>query len=180
MRLPGQSKIERGTPYEVIESDGVQGERYPVEYVKAFNEGYLFLYKRGVFTERVYAGRKYRPLRVGQVWWIGKNRGNNSAALLLDDTEILRPPDLRPELPWFATTELIKENGHYLARVENAVAVVGCSTDPDCPGEDLSRLVSADMVGIASKATRKASMTWLFIGIGVVVVIAILAYIMRG
>lgn len=180
MRLLGQSKLQRATPYDVIESDGVQAERYPVEYVKAFNEGFLFLYKRGVFTERVYAGRKYRPLRVGQVWWIGKNRGNNSAALLLDDTDILRPPDLPAELPWFATTELIKENGHYLAPVENAVSVVGCSTDPDCPGEDLSRLVSADMVGIASKATRKPSMTWLLIAIGALVVIAIIAYAMRG
>lgn len=180
MRVPGQSKVQRATPYDVIESDGVQGAKYPVEYVKAFNEGYLFLYKRGLVTERLYAGRKYRPLRMGDVWWIGKNRGNNSAALLLDDTDIIRPPDLPADLPWFATSELVKDNGHYLAPVDNAVAVVGCSTDPDCPGEDLSRLVAADMVGIASKATRKPSTMWLIAAVGVVVVIAILAYAMRG
>lgn len=176
MRLPGQNKVQRATPYDVIESDGVLGGRYPVEHVKALNEGYVFLYKKGIQTERVYAGRKYIPLKMDGTYWIGKRRGNNSAALLLDDREIERPPDLPADLAWFARDQR-DTNGH--VAVDEATAIVGCSTDPDCPGEDLSRLVASDILHRTSKATAKPSMTWLIIAIGVIAVIAIVAFATR-
>lgn len=173
MRVPGQSKVQRATPYEVIESDGVLGGRYPVEYVAAFNEGYLFLYKKGITVERVYAGRKYIPLKMDGLWWIGKRRGNNSAALLVNDRVIARPPDLPADLPWFSRDE-ISDDGH--VGVPEALSVVGCSTDPDCPGEDLSRLVGSNILSAAQKATRKPSYTWLLVIGAVIILIAFIAW----
>lgn len=158
MRLPGQSKVQRTTPYEVIESDGVVGGRYPVEAVKAFNEGLVFIYKKGLTVERVYAPRDYIPLKMDGVFWIGKELGNNSAARLVTITD-----------------ELAQE-----VQVHPAVTVVGEPTDPDCPGQDLSRLVASDILHIGWRATRKPSNTWIFIAIAVVVIIAVIAYAMRG
>lgn len=180
MRLRGQSKVQRPTPFLVIESNGVTGQVYPVLYSHAFNEGFVFLYRKGMEVQRVYAGRKYVPLKVGDEYWIGKRQGNSSAALLVDDTLIQRPHDLPAELPWYTATDFVDSPEGKRLELRQAVAAVGCSIDPDCPGDDLSRVIGANMLLYGAKAVQKRSNTLLWvIGIAVIAVIGVIAYAMR-
>lgn len=134
----------------VLESDGQEGVRYGVSEVRGFTDGLVLVYEKNGKKERVYVGRKYRPLRIGERFWVGKNVGNNSAA------------------------GLVQVEGE---PVREADAVVGPSTDSDCPGEDLSRLVACDILGIGMKAIKKRSVfLYVAIIIGIVVVIAMVLY----
>lgn len=149
----GQAKTIRKTDYEVLESDGVKGHKYPVHQVKHFNQGHVYLYYIGQTLERVYTGRDYVPLLVDGLYWIGKNVGNNSAAPLIK----------------------IKDDDGDEHEAQEAAPITGDSTDPHCPGQDLSRIVASDVLHIGWAATKKKNYAgYIAIAAAIVIVIVIL------
>ena len=150
-----RSKPKRGTPYDVIESDGVLGGIYEVKNVLGFTDGKVMVYDRHGEIERVFVPNSYIPLRVNGSWWIGKNVGNNSAA------------------------HIVVADGNGTSSVQTASPVIANSVDADCPGADCSRILASNILHRVSKSTRKQDNKWLWI-IGGAVVAVIIIIIMRG
>lgn len=109
-------------------SDGSHVEFYPSVKVKAYTDGLVIFYKDADGRlDMVGALRSYRPLERDGVFYIGKNAGNNSAARLIE----------------------LHENGKKEGeKVPGAAEVMGDSTDPNCPGEDMSEMMRANLYGI--------------------------------
>lgn len=117
---------KRKPKFVVCTSDGSHVNFHPSVKVKAYTDGLVVFYiDPDGRLDMVGFGRKYRPLERDGVFYIGKNIGNDSAAWLvklhLDGQEV--------EIP-------------------GAADVVGASTDPDCPGDDLSEVMRANLYGI--------------------------------
>jgi hypothetical protein len=143
--------------------------------VVGYNEGFALHYKdKNGKKDVVFIGRKYRPLVQDGLFLVGKNLGNNSAALLLDETTItlavpIAGPSHQP-IP-------ILPDGN---PVTQAVAVVAASTDPNCPGEDLSAIVRTHGVALGYKALYENKLSLkllLLLVVTAVIIIGVVMYI---
>lgn len=136
----------------VITSDGAHLDFAPVSQIVGYNEGLVLTYKpAGGLSDTVLVGRKYRPLEWKGTFFVGKNIGNDSAADLVE----------------------VHSNGR-TDKVKPATDIVGASSDPDCPGEDLSALGRSNLWGLGIKALYGKPQfnvkILLIIGIGIVVI----------
>jgi hypothetical protein len=114
--------------FVVQTSDGAHVDFHPCTRVKAYTDGLVVFYKDpDGRLDMVGFNRKYRPLERNGVFYVGKNIGNDSAAALIT----------------------LHENGKKDGdEVPAAADIVGASTDPDCPGDDLSELMRANIYGV--------------------------------
>ena len=145
--------FKRKGGFMVLVSDGDEIKPHRVKEVVGYNEGYRMSYSLGNGnTDYVYVGRGYEFLRLGDVRLVGKKLGNNSACHLCVDGQELKGCV--------------------------ASVVIGEPTDPNCPGEDLSRLVGSDIGAIAVRSVYgKAGINWkLVIGVAVVVALGVAIY----
>lgn len=114
--------------FVVQTSDGSHVDFHPVVKVRAYTDGIVLFYKN---TENrldmVGVLRNYRPLERDGVFYVGKNIGNNSAAALI------------------TLHEEGKKDGD---KVPAAADIVGASTDKDCPGDDMSEMMRANLYGV--------------------------------
>ena len=157
------------TDYKVLEKTNDIGHIYDVDEVRSFNEGLVLVYTKNGQKDRVLVGNKYRPLRVGSKLWVGKNTGNSSQALINDDRKLEMVP-----IP----TDNLDETDE--APVAWAVSVVGDSTDPDCPGQDLTGLERSNLLYLGIKAVyKKRNWTWVIV-IGVVLLAVLLILYLRS
>jgi hypothetical protein len=109
-------------------SDGSHVDFHPSVKVKAYTDGLVVFYRDpGGRLDMVGFNRKYKPLERNGSFYVGKNIGNDSAAALV---------------------ELHEEGKKDGVKVPAAADVVGASTDPDCPGDDLSELMRANIYGV--------------------------------
>jgi hypothetical protein len=112
--------------FVVQTSDGSHVDFHPSIKIRAYTDGLVVFYKDpDGRLDMVGFNRKYRPLERDGVYYIGKNIGNDSAANLIE----------------------LHRNGE-TEKVPGAAEVVGESTDPDCPGDDLSEMMRANLYGI--------------------------------
>lgn len=135
--------------YYVAESDGVAIKEYPCTNRFNYNGGSVFHYKGDHNqVELVLVPRKYRYGQSQTKLLIGKNKGNTSAAILLDVGDLM----------------------------------VGRSTDPDAPGEDLSLLARTHMAAMGYKTLyeRNVPWKWLIIGIAALVVVVGIVWFIRS
>jgi hypothetical protein len=142
------------TDYIVIVSDGLKGKPYPITEIVGYNEGYALRYKNGDDKlDVVYVSRQFRFLEYEGKYLLGKRLGNNSGC------------------------EIDFEG----AKIKEGIEVIGPSTDPDCPGEDLSSLVRTDVlaIGYSTLTESKVSRKLIIIIIIAVIVIAIIYFIMK-
>jgi hypothetical protein len=149
--------ITKKTKYDVLVCDGIEskGKLFPVTDIVAYNEGVAMRYKNhNNKLDTVYIGHKYRPLQVGDRFWIGKRLGNNSACTIALNGEKV---EIKAE--------------------EIAVAVIGAPTDADCPGEDLSGVVRTDGLAIGYESLYESKIPWKWVVIIGVIVIAVIAVI---
>ena len=138
------------TKYKVKVSDGNQVKTFDVLKMIGYNEGFAMRYKDGDGNvDVVYMARDYRPVQEDGFYLVGKNLGNNSAATLVDGKSVAIGCD-----------------------------IVGRSSDPDCPGEDLSAIVRSDGVAIGYKALYESKIPWKLIVIFAIVAFVIFAIIM--
>ena len=141
--------------YVVLVSDGVTLEHCRVYETVGYNDGIVFRYKRknGV-ADVVYAGKGYRALEENGTFYVGKRYGNNSAA----EIDVLEGE-----------------------RVFVASGVIGESSDPDCPGTDLSRLIMSDFLGTGIKTCYgKMQFPWKWVIIGALVALMIFGAVRFG
>lgn len=139
--------------YAVLVTDGTRGGVFPVNEVVGYNDGFVLRYKNSNGQkDMVYIGRDYRAIEVDGVYWVGKRSGNNSGA-----------------------TITYEEDGQR-SKVKVAVDAVGPSTDPDCPGEDLSALIRGDSFATGYRALYERRIPWkviLLIGAAVLVLVVV-------
>lgn len=159
------------TDYRVLERTNDVGHIYDVDEVRSFNDGLVLIYTKNGQKDRVLVGNKYTPLRVGSKLWVGKNTGNSSQALINDDRKLQMVP---------LTTDGQDEPDE--GPIAWAVSVIGDSTDPDCPGQDLTNLERSNLLYLGIKAVyKKRSWTWvIIIGVVVLAVILILYFTSQG
>jgi len=152
MDIIGLLSSKPKTNFKVKVSDGNQARTYDVGEVVAYNEGFALRYKdKDGNKDVVYMGRKYRPLMEDGCYIVGKNLGNNSAAIVVDGVKLAVACD-----------------------------VVGRSTDADCPGEDLSAIIRSDGLAIGYKALYETKIPWkllLIAGIVGVVIIGVVMFV---
>jgi hypothetical protein len=112
--------------FVVQTSDGSHVDFHPAIKIKAYTDGLVIFYRDSDGRlDMVGVLRNYRPLERDGVFYVGKNIGNNSAATLIE----------------------LHNNGE-VEKVHGATAVVGKSTDPNCPGDDMSEMMRANLYGI--------------------------------
>jgi hypothetical protein len=132
-------KPARNLAYAVLVSDGTRVRKYPITEIRGYLDGLRMTYQTADHQKDVvYVGSKYRPLQMDGTFLVGKHLGNNSAALVLTEEE--------------------------LAKNNSAVPLIGPSTDPDCPGQDLSQLVGSDIFATGLKTLSTGfNMPWKWI-----------------
>lgn len=107
------------TDIVVIVSNGLKGKPYPITEVIGYNEGFALRYKNSQHKlDTVYIKHDFRMLEMDGKYYLGKRLGNNSGCEIDYEEE----------------------------KVKEGVEVVGPSTDPNCPGNDLSALVRNDVM----------------------------------
>jgi hypothetical protein len=112
--------------FVVQTSDGSHVDFHPSIKVKAYTDGLVVFYKDSEGRlDMVGFNRKYRALERDGAFYIGKNIGNDSAAPLI----VLHRDGEKVEVP-------------------GAAEIVGPSTDTDCPGDDLSEMMRANIYGV--------------------------------
>lgn len=151
--FPNLSPAKPATDYIVLVTDGTQIKEHPIIDVVGYNDGFAMRYKNGAGTlDVVYVGRRYRPMQRGGKWLIGKRLGNNSACQITVDG----------------------------VTMQQAADVIGPSTDPDCPGEDLSAVVRTDGLATGYSALYESKIPWkwiIIIGVVALVVILVISFI---
>jgi hypothetical protein len=114
--------------FVVVTNDGSHIDFHPSVKTKAYTDGLVVFYKDADGRlDMVGVLRNYHPLEREGVFYIGKNMGNNSAANLIT---------------------LHKDNESDGEQVPEAADMVGNSTDPNCPGDDMSEMMRANLYGI--------------------------------
>lgn len=115
--------------FKVVTSDGSNIEFCPVLRIRGYTDGVVLEYKKPETgqCDVVAMHHDYRPLHRQGIYYVGKNTGNNSAAYLIT----------------------LHRNGDGEAEsFPGAAAVVGASSDPDCPGEDCSEIIRSNLYGV--------------------------------
>jgi len=114
--------------FVVVTSDGSHIKFHHSTKTKAYTDGIVVFYRDpDGRLDMVGFNRKYRPLERDGVFYVGKNIGNDSAANLITLHENGKPDG---------------------EEVPGPAATVGDSTDPNCPGDDLSELMRANIYGV--------------------------------
>lgn len=141
---------EKGrTKFVVLETDGVSPKQYTCSRRYAYNGGLVYEYQNeDNQTDLVLVPHKYQYAQEDGVCYIGKNKGNASAAILIGKGALL----------------------------------VGRSSDPNAPGEDLAILARTHVASRGYKTLYENQMPWkwLLIGIAVVLVIAVVVWAVKS
>jgi len=150
--MPGIAALfskQAKTDFVVIVSDGLHGKPYPITEIVGYNEGYVMRYKNSdKKLDTVYVGRKFRFLEYEGKYLLGKRLGNDSGCYINFEDE----------------------------KIKEGVEVIGPSTDPDCPGEDLSSLVRTDVMAIGYNTLTESKVSWKWIIIIGIIAVAVLVF----
>jgi hypothetical protein len=157
--MPKPDLFAQKPHYRVKVSDGSHAHTYDVKRMTPYNDGFVLEYKNSQNKwDVVFMGRKYRPLLENGIFLVGKNAGNNSAAVVID--------------------------GPGGQKISTTSPIIGISTDPNCPGEDLSSIVRSHSLATGYKALYESKIPWktlvIIIIIGIVIMVGIYFLRSRG
>ena len=151
-------RMRKKPKFVVQTSDGSHIAFYPSVKVKAYTDGLVVFYQNADGRlDMVGFNRKYRPLEQEGVFYIGKNIGNDSAAPLIT----LHRDDEKVEAP-------------------GAADIVGASTDPNCPGDDLSEIMRANLYSLALESISEEKTINKKLIIIIIIAVAVIFFLVKS